>query len=122
MEPFCGGNRSSTCTTGFHRPSAFQERVPLSTGYLQIYVAEVEGNDPPWVLPQPMFSKHAQCLSVKLPNIKTKNPSNLSSKGFHKYLIDYYEYNRTSLIFDERLLDELNILITIFITFIFFIL
>ena len=51
------------------------------------YVAEVEGNDPPWVLPQPMFSKHAQCLSVKLPNIlKQKNPKH-KVRGFHKYLL-----------------------------------
>ncbi len=29
-------------------------------------------------------------------------------EGFHKYILsDYYEYNRTSLILDERL-EELN--------------
>ncbi len=42
-------------------------------------------------------------------------------EGFHKYLIDYYEYSRTSLNLLERL-DELDdILITIFITFLFLI-
>ena len=47
---------------------------------------------------------------------KTKNPSNISSKGFFNiFLLEYYEHDRTSLIFDERL-DELeDVLIIVFI-------
>ena len=56
-------------------------------GTSKYFYAEVEGNDPPWVLPQPMFSKHAQCLSVKLPNILKQKTLKHKVRGFHKYLL-----------------------------------
>ena len=51
---------------------------------------------------------------------KTKNPSNFWFEGF--YIIsyyDYYEYNRTSLGFDERLLDDFDVSIIVFISLVY---
>jgi hypothetical protein len=39
----------------------------------------------------------------------------LSSKGFFNILFEYYEHDRTSLIFDERLDDFDDVLIIVFI-------
>ena len=45
----------------------------------------------------------------------------MSSKGFPNiFFTDYYEYNRTSLIFDERLeLDDVLIIVFIILFFIY---
>lgn len=52
----------------------------------------------------------------------TKKPSDFRSEGFHKYLFyDYYEYNRTSLVFDERLeLDDVILIVFISLLYINF--
>ena len=51
-----GGNRSPTCTPEFHRPSRFQDGVPLSTGCFQLIKDNIGFEPMDGVLPRRPFT------------------------------------------------------------------